>query len=52
MLNRPVRAQQSATPVASMTQESSNVQVTCPYCGAATTPDAEGNCEYCGGPVK
>lgn len=52
MLNRPVRAQQSATPVESMTQESSNVQVTCPYCGAATTPDAEGNCEYCGGPVK
>ena len=22
--------------------------VTCPYCGAATTPDANGCCEYCG----
>ena len=26
--------------------------VTCPYCGASTTPDTNGNCEYCGGPVK
>ena len=22
--------------------------VTCPYCGATTTPDANGCCEYCG----
>ena len=22
--------------------------VVCPYCGATTTPDAAGNCEYCG----
>lgn len=26
--------------------------VRCPYCGATTTPDASGCCEYCGGPVK
>ena len=26
--------------------------VTCPYCGATTTPDAAGCCEYCGGAVN
>ncbi len=26
--------------------------VTCPWCGATTTPDASGCCEYCGGSVK
>ena len=26
--------------------------VTCPYCGATTTPDASGCCEYCGSAVK
>ena len=26
--------------------------VTCPYCGATTTPDATGCCEYCGGAVN
>ena len=26
--------------------------VTCPYCGATTTPDANGRCEYCGGSVN
>lgn len=26
--------------------------VTCPYCGATTTPDASGCCEYCGGAVR
>ena len=26
--------------------------VTCPYCGATTTPDASGCCEYCGGAVN
>lgn len=26
--------------------------VTCPYCGATTMPDANGQCEYCGGAVK
>lgn len=25
--------------------------VTCPWCGATTTPDAAGRCEYCGGSV-
>lgn len=25
--------------------------VICPYCGATTTPDANGCCEYCGAPV-
>ena len=25
--------------------------VTCPWCGATTTPDASGCCEYCGGAV-
>lgn len=25
------------------------VAVTCPYCGATTTPDANGCCEFCGG---
>ena len=25
--------------------------VTCPYCGATTTPDASGCCEFCGGAV-
>ena len=24
----------------------------CPYCGATTTPDASGCCEYCGGAVN
>lgn len=26
--------------------------VTCPYCGATTTPDPSGCCEYCGGSVN
>ncbi len=26
--------------------------VTCPFCGATTTPDASGCCEYCGGAVN
>lgn len=26
--------------------------VTCPYCGATTTPDTSGCCEYCGGAVQ
>lgn len=26
--------------------------VTCPWCGATTTPDASGKCEYCGGAVN
>ncbi len=26
--------------------------VICPYCGATTTPDAKGCCEYCGSPVR
>jgi len=26
--------------------------VTCPWCGATTTPDASGKCEYCGGAIK
>ena len=26
--------------------------VTCPYCGASTMPDANGQCEYCGGAVN
>lgn len=26
-------------------------KVTCPYCGATTTPDASGCCEFCGGSV-
>ena len=26
--------------------------VTCPYCGATTTPDASGKCEFCGGAVN
>ena len=26
--------------------------LTCPYCGATTTPDANGCCEYCGGAVN
>ena len=25
--------------------------VICPFCGAATVPDANGRCEYCGSPV-
>ena len=28
------------------------VALTCPYCGATTTPDASGCCEFCGGAVK
>jgi len=28
------------------------VPVTCPYCGATTTPDEKGRCEYCGSPVN
>ena len=26
--------------------------VTCPFCGATTTPDASGCCEFCGGAVN
>ena len=26
--------------------------ITCPWCGATTTPDAGGCCEYCGGAVN
>lgn len=26
--------------------------VTCPYCGATTTPDESGRCEFCGGAVN
>ncbi len=26
--------------------------VTCPFCGATTTPDASGCCEFCGGAVR
>ena len=26
--------------------------VTCPFCGATTTPDASGCCEFCGGSVN
>lgn len=26
--------------------------VTCPWCGATTTPDASGKCEYCGGALN
>ena len=26
--------------------------VVCPYCGATTTPDAKGCCEYCGAPLS
>lgn len=26
--------------------------VTCPYCGATTTPDAGGRCEFCGGAIN
>jgi len=26
--------------------------LTCPFCGATTTPDASGRCEYCGGAVN
>ncbi|MBQ5760991.1 MAG: hypothetical protein IIV85_04450, partial [Clostridia bacterium] len=29
-----------------------NAPVVCPYCGATTTPNGEGCCEYCGAPVK
>ena len=29
-----------------------NAPVVCPYCGATTTPNGEGCCEYCGTPVK
>lgn len=28
------------------------IAVTCPYCGATTTPDASGCCEFCGGAVN
>ena len=28
------------------------VAQTCPYCGATTTPDADGRCEYCGGAMQ
>ena len=28
------------------------IALTCPWCGATTTPDASGCCEYCGGAVN
>ncbi len=31
--------------------EAPKAAVVCPYCGAHTTPDASGRCEYCGGAV-
>jgi len=54
MLNRPVKAQAEApvASAASAVSEQAAASVTCPYCGATTSPDADGNCEYCGGPVN
>ena len=33
-------------------QSAPKAAVTCPWCGATTTPDASGCCEYCGGSVN
>ena len=33
-------------------QNAPKMAVTCPWCGATTTPDASGCCEYCGGSVN
>ena len=33
-------------------QNAPKKSVVCPYCGATTTPDAGGCCEYCGSPVS
>ena len=47
---------QSAAPAAAQQEapksDAPNGTVTCPYCGATTTPDANGCCEFCGGSVK
>ena len=47
---------QSAAPAAAQQEapksDTPNGTVTCPYCGATTTPDANGCCEFCGGSVK
>ena len=29
-----------------------NETVTCPHCGAPTSPGPDGRCEYCGGSLK
>jgi len=35
-----------------MMKSAPKMAVTCPFCGATTTPDASGCCEYCGGSVN
>ncbi len=35
-----------------MDRNAPKMAVTCPWCGATTTPDASGCCEYCGGSLK
>ncbi|MBQ3999451.1 MAG: hypothetical protein II643_00470, partial [Oscillospiraceae bacterium] len=34
------------------TVESQKKPVVCPYCGATTTPTANGTCEFCGGALN
>ena len=46
-----LRARQ-AQRVAAREEAKPKAVVTCPNCGATTTPDAKGCCEYCGGSVK
>ena len=43
----------SAAPVAAPAPKAAAPKkaVTCPYCGATTTPNASGQCEFCGGAV-
>ena len=52
MLNRPVKAQAEAVPAEPVVSASPAAAVTCPYCGATTTPDANGSCEYCGSSLR
>lgn len=33
-------------------QAAPKMAVTCPFCGATTTPDVSGRCEYCGGAIN
>lgn len=42
---------QSSREVASFVNAPKIAQ-TCPHCGATTTPDASGRCEYCGGAIQ
>lgn len=54
---RRIARGETAAPAPAPAQEPAQMQpasgpVTCPYCGATTTPDKNGCCEYCGSKIS